>query len=173
MEGLLQFINNNYIWLIIIAVVILFALIGYIADKNGFNSKKQNSTDKINKVEQSKPESKIEANKKGKKEKQEFIEEIVDEEELEQIDETLMEEIDLNDEDLNLGIESVHEEKTKEEQKKTSKKIKNTSKTKEEIIQTSDLDIDKDFNKVLDDVEEKSSEVNIEIPEDEEDIWKF
>ena len=36
---MLDFINSNYIWLIIIAVVLLLALIGYIAEKNGFGKK--------------------------------------------------------------------------------------------------------------------------------------
>ena len=40
----MDFINDNLIWLIIIAVVLILAIIGYIAEKNGFgnNNKKTN-----------------------------------------------------------------------------------------------------------------------------------
>ena len=33
MDGLLDFINANYIWIIIIVVIILLAIVGFIADK--------------------------------------------------------------------------------------------------------------------------------------------
>ena len=33
----LDFINVNYIWLILIAIVVLLALVGYIADKQGYS----------------------------------------------------------------------------------------------------------------------------------------
>ena len=45
---------------------------------------------------------------------------------------------------------------------------------KEFVKQIVNEDIDDDFNKVLDDVEKKSNEADIDIPKsDEEDIWKF
>lgn len=36
----MEFINDNYIWLIIVAIVLLLAVIGFIADKNGLINEK-------------------------------------------------------------------------------------------------------------------------------------
>ena len=55
MNTFLEFINNNYIWLIIIFIILLLALIGYIAEKQGFKvnskSKKENNIDKKEKID--------------------------------------------------------------------------------------------------------------------------
>lgn len=159
MEGFLEFINANYIWLIIVAAVILFALIGYIADKHGFNNTKKVKKEEINPVENNNKEIKEKNDKSIKKEKMdtvELIEDINPEEELEQIEEVLMEEINVDEEQLEL---------TKTNEKQSS--------------YNEDLNIDQDFNKLLEDVEETTNEANIQIPEDtpieieEEDIWKF
>lgn len=40
----MSFLSENYIWIIVIAIVIIMAIIGYIADKHGFG--KQNKKDK-------------------------------------------------------------------------------------------------------------------------------
>ena len=41
METFLDFVNANYIWLIVIAIIILLAIIGYIAEKQGFGRKEK------------------------------------------------------------------------------------------------------------------------------------
>lgn len=44
---MMQFISDNYVWIIIIVIVLLLALIGYLADKQGFgaNMKKKDKKD--------------------------------------------------------------------------------------------------------------------------------
>lgn len=44
---MMQFISDNYVWIIVIVIVLLLALIGYLADKQGFGaSMKKNNKDK-------------------------------------------------------------------------------------------------------------------------------
>lgn len=169
MESVLEFINMNYIWLIIIAVVILLALVGYIADKQGFsnNLKKKNDKKKMD-VSKDNESKFVEINKDSKQEDKEITfdndnlnienkEELTDdyddslmEEELEEIDEPLIEDLPNIDENNDFNSESTELD--------------------------DDLNIDDDFNKVLDDVENTSNSIDVKIPnevDDEEDIWKF
>lgn len=66
----MEFIEENYIWLIIIAVIVVMTIIGYIADKTDFG---KNKTEKVKK-EKTKKE------KKSKKEKQKETEKLNEEE---------------------------------------------------------------------------------------------
>lgn len=44
---MMQFISDNYVWIIIIVVILLLAFIGYLADKQGFGANmKKNNKDK-------------------------------------------------------------------------------------------------------------------------------
>ena len=170
MESVLEFINMNYIWLIIIAVIILLALVGYIADKQGFSNNLKNKSDKKKKIDDSKDDDSklLEIDKNLKQEDKkinldnenlniENKEELTDdydyslmEEELEEIDEPLIEDLPSIDENNDLNSENIELD--------------------------DDLNIDDDFNKVLDDVENTSSSLDVKIPnevDDEEDIWKF
>ena len=49
-----QFINDNLIWLIIIGSVLVLALIGYIAEKNGFGTNTKKDSKKEDKIENEK-----------------------------------------------------------------------------------------------------------------------
>lgn len=160
MESVLEFIRVNYIWLLIIAVIILFALVGYIADKQGFTGNFNKKEKKIKPEKNDKDEKIVEIEKtpivEEKLDTNETIEDNIVEEELEQIDET----IDLENEKLEqVGNDEILDDEFEDSQE--------------------DLNIDQDFNKLLEDVEETSNEANIELPEDkpveldEEDIWKF
>lgn len=169
MESVLEFINMNYIWLIIIAVVILLALVGYIADKQGFsnNLKKKNDKKKMD-VSKDNESKFVEIDKDSKQEDKEITfgndnlnienkEELTGdyddslmEEELEEIEEPLIENLPNIDENNDFNSESTELD--------------------------DDLNIDDDFNKVLDDVENTSNSIDVKIPnevDDEEDIWKF
>lgn len=169
MESVLEFINMNYIWLIIIDVVILLALVGYIADKQGFSNNLKKKNDK-KKIDDSKDDDSklLEIDKNLKQEdkkinldnenlnienKGELTDDYDDslmEEELEEIDEPLIEDLPNIDENNILNSENIELD--------------------------DDLNIDDDFNKVLDDVENTSSSLDVKIPnevDDEEDIWKF
>lgn len=61
MEYIMEYIAENYIWFIIIGIVILMIIIGYIADKTNFTKKEENRE-------------KIKSSKKKKKEKNEEFE---------------------------------------------------------------------------------------------------
>lgn len=53
MEGIINFIQNNYIWLIIGIVVIAMTVVGYFAEKTGFSFKdKRNSNDKESEIDE-------------------------------------------------------------------------------------------------------------------------
>lgn len=41
MDKIIEFIINNYVWFIVIAIIITMAIIGYIADKTEFGRKKE------------------------------------------------------------------------------------------------------------------------------------
>jgi hypothetical protein len=197
MDLVLNFINNNYVWLLIVFIIILMALIGYIAENQG-------------NLKQEKKKNTLESDSYRKKDieksnSNEALEESIDyNENQENINDF---EIDSNIDELDLK-EEVKEEPIEEDMsdKKDLEEDIADNKTKEENISDEknsedpieedlyaplgnkefnrDLNIDKDFNNILDDVEETAEEADIELPKlnetdeesletDEEDIWKF
>lgn len=157
MESVLEFIRVNYIWLLVIAVIILFALVGYIAEKQGFTGITSNK-EKNKKM------------KKDTKKSKDVVEEIPNE--TIPTEELTFDEADLND--------VVAEEELEEIVETIDSETESLEQIDEEILdKKEDLNIDQDFNQVLEDVEETSNEANIELPKEdiieleEEDIWKF
>ena len=162
MESVLDFINVNYIWLILIAIVVLLALVGYIADKQGFGNSQKSKNNKAETEENKKEITEFEKiEKTNEVENNNLIkdnlntenllneqkeEELIIEEPLEEINETLIED---NDSDLEINNIDNNEE--------------------------DDFNIDDDFNKVLKDVENSSNDIYMEMPEEieEESVWKF
>ena len=65
MDEIMNFLEANYIWLIVIGVVLVMALIGYIAEKNNYG-----------KIEKKPKESKEKKDKKSKEKKEEVKEQI-------------------------------------------------------------------------------------------------
>lgn len=65
MDEIMNFLEANYIWLIIIGVILIMALIGYIAEKNDYG-----------KVERKPKEPKVKKEKKKKEKKEEVKEKI-------------------------------------------------------------------------------------------------
>ncbi len=61
----MDFIVDNYVWFIVVGIIILMAFIGYIADKTDFGRKGKDEDTKEKKVEKPKKEKKV----KEKKEK--------------------------------------------------------------------------------------------------------
>ena len=61
----MDFIMDNYVWFIVVGIIILMAVIGYIADKTDFGRKGKDEDTKEKKVEKPKKEKKV----KEKKEK--------------------------------------------------------------------------------------------------------
>ena len=61
----MDFIADNYVWFIVVGIIILMAVIGYIADKTDFGRKGKDEDTKEKKVEKPKKEKKV----KEKKEK--------------------------------------------------------------------------------------------------------
>lgn len=61
----MDFIVDNYVWFIVVGIIILMAVIGYIADKTDFGRKGKEEDTKEKKVEKPKKEKKV----KEKKEK--------------------------------------------------------------------------------------------------------
>ena len=61
----MDFIVDNYVWFIVVGIIILMAVIGYIADKTDFGRKGKDEDTKEKKVEKPKKEKKV----KEKKEK--------------------------------------------------------------------------------------------------------
>lgn len=161
MESVLDFISVNYIWLLIIAVIILLAILGYIAEQNGFTenmkkTKKKNS--KLNdltstmseNIDENKKNDDIDTNDDGfqpvkdveLEEELQLLEDVELEEELQSLEDAELEELDTNYNENNLNN-------------------------------------NQDFNKVSKEVKDVKNKVNIESNEensielDEEDIWKF
>ena len=200
-----QFINDNYLWLSIIAVVLMLAIIGYIAEKNGFgaNTKKKDKkeTNKENELENKITDETTPV--------QDEIISFENSEESEKNDEPIDISAELEDEPIDNSNEETIEEPTVEpveevkevnfeepavEPVEEANEV-NTEEPAVEKIETpvinneedlyapfgdqefnQDLNIDQDFNKILDDVDEatkladsKESTPNTE----EEDIWKF
>ena len=61
----MDFIVDNYVWFIVVGIIILMAVVGYIADKTDFGRKGKDEDTKEKKVEKPKKEKKV----KEKKEK--------------------------------------------------------------------------------------------------------
>lgn len=59
----MDFIVNNYVWFIVVGVIILMAVIGYIADKTDFGRKGKEEDTKEKKVEKPKKEKKVKETK--------------------------------------------------------------------------------------------------------------
>ncbi len=51
MDLLIEFLMNNYIWVIVVVLIIIFALIGYLVDVNNPKVKKSKEVKPIVKVE--------------------------------------------------------------------------------------------------------------------------
>lgn len=194
MENIMTFVEQNYIWILIIVGVLLMTLIGYIADKNGIGKKKkENNNNKIEVNKEVVAIPNIEDAKNIKidefKDIKEYNEETLDfeqventenilEENIEQtVNDTQVEEIENNVENKinNFGFEDFE---NKEEMNDLSEKIEVP-----EANLTSNLDIENEFNRLLDDVEESSDIISYELPKiesfdstelsEEDDIWKF
>ena len=173
MEIILEFINENYFWIILIAVILLMSLIGYITEQQG-----------INKSE------KVVKNKKPKKEKKakQIKETVEDVPNVETIEPVTEQEVDSISEPREEQIEEIATEPilTEQVQEEIVPEIDEelfAPIEEQKINRENDLNIDKDFNHVLEDVEETADEADIELPkldsvssdelDDEEDIWKF
>lgn len=172
MESVLEFINMNYIWLIIIAVVILLALVGYIADKQGFGNSQKSKNKKNNKLENE--NSKIEKLEKINEDESnnDLIKEDLD------IEKVIDEELKYDDEEslIEEQLEEIDEQLVED----TDKLIENNDLDSQfksiEFNEEDDFNIDDDFNKVLNDVENSSNDLYMEMPkeiDEEEDVWKF
>ena len=194
MENIMTFVEQNYIWILIIVGVLLMTLIGYIADKNGIGKKKKENNN--NKIEVNKEVVAIpniedaKNNKKNEfKDKKEYNEETLDFEQVENTENILEENIEQTVNDTQVEkIENNVENKinnfefedfeNKEEMNDLSEKIEVP-----EANLTSNLDIENEFNRLLDDVEESSDIISYELPKiesfdstelsEEDDIWKF
>ena len=95
MEQLLNFIVENYIWILIIGIVILMTIIGYIADKTEFGKNKP--------VKEKKEKVKKE---KKKKEKDEIFEE-EPEEAVENNEEKIPSEIETAEDDFDIEANAI------------------------------------------------------------------
>ena len=60
----MDFIVDNYVWFIVVGIIILMAVIGYIADKTDFGRKGKDEDTKEKKVEKPKKEKKVKEKKK-------------------------------------------------------------------------------------------------------------
>ena len=216
-----QFINDNYLWLSIIAVVLMLAIIGYIAEKNGFgtNAKKKDKkeTNKENELENKITDEttpvqdeiiSFENSEEPEKNDEpidisaELEDEPIDNSNEETIEEPTVEPVEeaneVNSEEPTVEpVEEANEVNTEEPTVEPVEEVNEVS-TEEPAVEkietpvinneedlyapfgdqefNQDLNIDQDFNKILDDVDEatkladsKESTPNTE----EEDIWKF
>lgn len=194
MENIMTFVEQNYIWILIIVGVLLMTLIGYIADKNGIGKKKkENNNNKIEVNKEVVAIPNIEDAKNIKidefKDIKEYNEETLDFEQVENTENILEENIEqtVNDtqvEEIENNVENkinnfeFEDFENKEEMNDLSEKIEVP-----EANLTSNLDIENEFNRLLDDVEESSDIISYELPKiesfdstelsEEDDIWKF
>ena len=191
----MEFLMDNYIWIMIICIVLLMALIGYIAEKQGFGTKEN-----IKKEKKSKKEEVIEPIKEEK----EPVEEISNEdtfeepgvtEEVDDFENSVEEQVDDNEfEEESMEEESLSENNEEEsDDNKDLEEQEEVSNEEEDLFVGLDgtpnaygnqeLNIDKDFNNILDDVEDSTEDVDMELPKvdsneleeelEEDDIWKF
>lgn len=110
MQEMLEFLEQNYLWIIIGGIIILMAIIGYIADKKDFIGKKQEERKNDKKIKEKKTKEKKEPLKVELKGIGDITEKL--REEPVNIDEKLKNEptIDLSREDLFTPLESKEEE---------------------------------------------------------------
>ena len=197
MENIMTFVEQNYIWILIIIGVLLMTIIGYIADKNGLGKKKKVKENKKNTIEVNKEvvaipnvddtkNIEIDEFKDIKEYNDEVLEfeqpveniEIVQEENIEQgVNDVQVETIENNVENKINNFE-FDDFENNEEPNEVLEKIEVP-----EANLTSNLDIENDFNRLLDDVEESSDIISYELPKiesfdstdlsEEDDIWKF
>lgn len=227
METFLSFINANYIWIVIIAIIILLALIGYIAEKQGFGKKEEKKQDNIVNDKKKVEPTLVEENLNSIGDNSEIVENtnledntlISDNIKNDTLNETkeeplLESENTINNEEKEESInnEEIKEEKENIDDSKDSDntEVKEDSKTeensksnevqeendinKEEELyapfgnqefkkeEDSNLNIDKDFNKLLENVEDSTDETDVELPKiesttkdelEDDDIWRF
>lgn len=229
METFLNFINANYIWLVVIAIIILLALIGYIAEKQGFGKKEEKKQDKIVDDKKEVETTLVEENlnsvadnseKDTNLEDNSLISDNIKDDTLNETKEgpLLESENTINNEVNNeISEEIVNNDETKEElenieelKDSNNTELKEVSKTeedsesgeskkenninKEEDLyapfgdqefkkeEDSKLNIDKDFNKLLENVEDSTDETDVELPKiesttkeelEDDDIWRF
>lgn len=179
MDTVLEFISDNYFWIILIAVILLMALIGYIAEQQGFGNgqkvpkEKKPKKEKKEKIQEIKPVEAVQEQPIVME--QEVTPEIVQEQSIEEVVDSINESPTISEEAVPQTVEQPVEEKTEED---LYAPLGDT-----EVRPTNDLNIDRDFNNVLEDVEETADEADIELPnmdsvepeelEEDEDIWKF
>lgn len=190
MSDIVQYLIDNYIWILSIIIVILLAIIGYFADKIKLGQiietdKKPTDDELINNIkdkqfsdllgEEPKEEKKKEKSKKNKKE--EVVEEI--EKTTEEIIENPIEDIETPVEEVTDEIVEVSKEEPKEEI--------SFDEVFNEVIPVKSL-MDDDFitdieNLTIDNKKNKTTEIpdldDIELPKieslapEQEDIWRF
>lgn len=208
MENIMTFVEQNYIWVLIIIGVLLMTLIGYIADKNGIGKKKKKDDNKNNTIEVNKEVVAIPNIEDAKnleidefKDIKEYNEEAIDFEQQKIVEEpTVFEQVENTENEMEENIEqTVNDVQVEEIENNVENKINNfdfedfenneesnVSFEKVEVPDvnlTSNLDIENDFNRLLDDVEESSDVISYELPKiesfdstelsEEDDIWKF
>ena len=196
----MDFIMDNYVWFIVIGVIVLMAIIGYFADKTDFGRKtKEEKSDKVEKVdkkknkkEKNKKVTKIEIDAKGideltkgvanKKNKKSEVNDIIDNVNLEQ---PLT---DVQDMPLPTANETVDQSLFAPLSDQPSEVIDNTVNNETVVSEENTNDINT-INEVVNDEPESQPEdlKNIEpatLPDiedkkkdekvaEEEDIWKF
>lgn len=176
MDTILSFISENITWVIAIAVILLLALIGYIAEKQGFGKENKNN----------KKEDSVAIN-------QELMQKQIVNEDINSNFEQ-PEESDNNSDSIDAysdHVDNLKEDNTEDEKQEDSTEEAEKKDINDDLYapfgdkkfkNPDNLNIDKDFNSVLDDVEEATDEVDIELPNieptskeelEEEDIWKF
>ena len=117
MENFMSFVEANYIWLIIIGVILVLSLIGYIAEKNGYKKVEKDAKEK---------------DKENENIKKEEIKEISEPQEEPQ--EIIVEpEIDFNNFDTDVVLEE-----PKKKEKKSKKKDKKKKEEVKEVVPTFD-----------------------------------
>ena len=192
MEEVITFIEQNYIWILIIIGVLLMALIGYIADKKGLGKNKKVKEKNNNEIQINKEVIKIPniddvSNTKLDefKDIKEYDEQPIEIKNTEDIKENKEQSInDVFVEEIENNVESKINNFDFEEN--IDQQEINDSFEKIEVPEanlTSNLDIENEFNKLLYDVEESSDEISYELPKidsfestdlsEEDDIWKF
>lgn len=192
MEEVITFIEQNYIWILIIIGVLLMTLIGYIADKKGLGKNKKVKEKNNNEIQINKEVIKIPniddvSNTKLDefKDIKEYDEQPIEIKNTEDIKENKEQSInDVFVEEIENNVESKINNFDFEEN--IDQQEINDSFEKIEVPEanlTSNLDIENEFNKLLYDVEESSDEISYELPKidsfestdlsEEDDIWKF
>lgn len=170
--NILDFITKNLIWIIIVFIVILLALIGYIAEKEGLlKNKKKQPKEKLKTIKDYKEDNKLTENINLIENKDNF-EKSLENKEDEKEDIEKEESIDNNEvllNDLSDDTEQINEDLYAPFGDQTFEPSKNTN-------------IDRDFNDLMDEVDEVAEKADIEVPDikeitekelDDEDIWKF